>query len=83
MAAKIKDFANQTYSATDDDENDASKKDDTAAATATDDYDNDESKKENDEDNDDSVDDVLPSVSKGGKHWILHWKQGIKYGNNC
>jgi hypothetical protein len=64
VAAKIKEFA---YMATamDDDENDESKKDYTAAAT--DDDDNDESKKENDEDNDDGVDDVLPSVTKGNK----------------
>ena len=51
-------------SATDDDENDESKKDYTAAAM--DDDDNDESKKENDEDAD-GVDDVLPSVTKGNK----------------
>ncbi len=65
MAAKIKELACHTASATDDDENDESKKDYMAAAT--DDDDNDESKKENDEDNDDGVDDVLPSVTKGNK----------------
>jgi hypothetical protein len=67
VAAKIKEFAYHMASATDDDENDESKKDYTAAATATDDDDNDENKKENDEDNDDGVDDVLPSVTKGNK----------------
>jgi hypothetical protein len=65
VAAKIKEFAYHTASATDDDENYERRKDYTAAATNDDD--NDESKKENDEDNDDGVDDVLPSVTKGNK----------------
>jgi hypothetical protein len=65
VAAKIKEFADQTSSDTDDYENDESKKDYSAAAT--DDYDNDESKKDNDEEKDDGVDDVLPSVTKGEK----------------
>ena len=62
----------------DDYENDESKKD--YAAAATDDYDNDESKKDNDEEKNDSVDYVLPSVTKGGKHWILQRKQAKNYG---
>jgi hypothetical protein len=65
VAAKIKEFADQISSDTDDYENDESKKD--YAAAATDDYDNDESKKDNDEEKNDSVDYVLPSVTKGGK----------------
>jgi hypothetical protein len=52
----------------------------TAAAAAMDDDDADESKKENDEDNDDGVYRVLPSVTKGEKGWILHWKVAKSYG---
>ncbi len=65
LKTKILRSAYHTASATDDDENHESKKGYTAAAM--DDDDNDESKKENDEDNDDGVDDVLPSVTKGNK----------------
>jgi hypothetical protein len=61
VAAKIKEFADQTSSDTDDYENDESKKDYAAAA------DNDESKKDNDEEKNDSVDYVLPSVTKKGE----------------
>ncbi len=65
MAAKIKEFAYYTTSATDYDENDESKKDYMAAAT--DDDDNDESKKENDEDNDDGLMMNCPVLPKGTK----------------
>jgi hypothetical protein len=61
VAAKIKEFADQTSSDTDDYENDECKKDYAAAA------DNDESKKDNDEEKNDSVDYVLPSVTKKGE----------------
>ncbi len=79
LKSKILRSAYHTASATDDDENHESKKSYTAAAM--DDDDNDESKKENDKDNDDGVDDVLPSVTKGKKNWILHWKLAKNYGN--